>query len=238
MLAAHSPDRPLLWDVSARASLGSCSDVRAWAASTHGVRMLVHDAATCADLAEERYRAMLAARKHDFMFIDFSIPRVGVRRIVIDIFTSVCPITCANFRSLCVGDKGAGAQTGAKLHYVGSPVHRVMHGGFFQAGDIVAGRGDQGESIYGGAFADETFDVRHSVRGMVGMAAGRAHANASQFYVTMRALPHLDTRCVAFGRVISGLGTLSLIDMAETKNQRPVQAIKIVASGVEHSASA
>ena len=45
-----------------------------------------------------------------------------------------------------------------------------------------------------------------------GMAnQGAPHTNGSQFYITLAAAPYLDTRQVAFGRVIEGARTLNLL---------------------------
>lgn len=65
--------------------------------------------------------------------------------------------------------------------------------------DILHGRGDSGESIYGELFEDENFSLSHSTRGMLGMANKGRHTNASQFYVTLQPTPWMDCSYVAFG---------------------------------------
>lgn len=40
------------------------------------------------------------------------------------LFGDIVPKTVANFKSLCVGDKGTG-KSGKPLHYKGSTFHRV-----------------------------------------------------------------------------------------------------------------
>uniref|UniRef100_A0AC11EH29 Peptidylprolyl isomerase like 6 n=1 Tax=Ovis aries TaxID=9940 RepID=A0AC11EH29_SHEEP len=67
--------------------------------------------------------------------------------------------------------------------------------------DIVAGKGDNGESIYGPTFEDENFSVLHNKRGVLGMVNKGRHSNGSQFYITLQAAPYLDKKYVAFGYV-------------------------------------
>lgn len=47
-------------------------------------------------------------------------------RIVFELFTDRCPITCENFRALCTGEKGV-SSTGTVLHYKGSRFHRAVN---------------------------------------------------------------------------------------------------------------
>ena len=54
-------------------------------------------------------------------------------------------------------------------------------------------------------FADEGFFVPHAEPGLLTMASAGVDGNGSQFYVTVEPAPHLDGRCVAFGRVVEGL---------------------------------
>lgn len=67
------------------------------------------------------------------------------------------------------------------------------------------------KSIYGGEFADESFHVKHTEVGLLGMCkrSGLKHTNECQFYVTLGApLNFLDNESVVFGRVISGFECL------------------------------
>lgn len=63
-----------------------------------------------------------------------------------------------------LGKKGRGAH-GKALHYKGTPFHRIVSGFVIQGGDITFGDGRGNDSIYGGAFADENFIVKHSHAG-------------------------------------------------------------------------
>lgn len=53
-------------------------------------------------------------------------------------------------------------------------------------------------------------------------SSGDAHSNNSQFYITLRALPFLDGKRVAFGQVVMGLEVLDLINnvRASPRNKR------------------
>ncbi|PNJ39160.1 PPIL6 isoform 6, partial [Pongo abelii] len=57
---------------------------------------------------------------------------------------------------LCTGKAGF-SQRGIRLHYKNSIFHRIVRNGWIQGGDIVYGKGDDGESIYGPTFEDENF---------------------------------------------------------------------------------
>jgi cyclophilin family peptidyl-prolyl cis-trans isomerase len=58
------------------------------------------------------------------------------------------------------------------------------------------------------------------------MANCGPHTNGSQFLITLRALPSLDSKHVAFGRVVSGLAVLARIDRCPTLNQRPRDPVR------------
>lgn len=77
---------------------------------------------------------------------------------------------------------------------------------YLQCGRVQPDKGKEtGASIYGGEFEDESFHVKHTEIGLLGMCKrnGLKHTNESQFYVTMSApLTFLDNKNVIFGRVI------------------------------------
>ena len=83
-----------------------------------------------------------------------------------------------------------------------------------------------------GDFPDENFSVKHDVPGILSMSGNARHSNNSQFFVTLQALPWLDEKRVAFGRVISGMRVLRKIESCDTKNQRPRDEILIKDCGV------
>ena len=90
-----------------------------------------------------------------------------------------------------------------------------------------------GTSIYGGEFEDESFHVKHTEIGMLGMCkrGGLSNTNECQFYVSMGApLTFLDDSNVIFGRVIMGMRALKLIENMETTNERPSESVKVVSA--------
>ena len=70
-------------------------------------------------------------------------------RLVLELFSDLCPKTCENFRCLCTGEKGKGKRSGKVLHYKGCSFHRIVRGFMMQGGDVVKGDGSSGDSIYG-----------------------------------------------------------------------------------------
>jgi cyclophilin family peptidyl-prolyl cis-trans isomerase len=81
-----------------------------------------------------------------------------------------------------------------------------------------------GFSVYDGEFADESFQVKHTEPGLLGMCKRSSvqHTNECQFYVTLGApLSFMDGQTVIFGRVIEGFRVFKLIEKMDTTNERP-----------------
>ncbi|EOA37532.1 hypothetical protein CARUB_v10011748mg [Capsella rubella] len=145
--------------------------------------------------------------------------------IVIDLYSTKCPLTCKNFLKLC------------KIkYYNGCLFHTVQKDFTAQTGDPT-GTGAGGDSIYkflygeqARFFGDEIhLDLKHSKTGTVAMASGGENLNASQFYFTLRDdLDYLDGKHTVFGEIAEGLDTLTRINEAyvDAKN-RPYKNIRI-----------
>ena len=152
--------------------------------------------------------------------------------VYFELFHDIAPRTCANFLQLC---SGFTRSDGEVLTYQNTEVHRIVKGMFIQMGKIVPSKAPElGSSIYGGAFEDESFQVKHEEIGMLGMSKrnGLSHTNESQFYVSMGApLTFLDNKNVIFGRVIMGMRALKLIEKLECTNEKPNESVKVTQAG-------
>lgn len=147
------------------------------------------------------------AEENIFVFLDLKIDDENAGRVVIELFHTVAPKSCENFRALCTGEKGS-TEDGVKLHYRNSVFHKVVARCLVQGGDIVSGNGSGGVSIYGPTFDDENFDIMHVEEGMVGFANSGPNTNNSQFYITTDSCNHLNGLNVIFGKVRKGLNII------------------------------
>ncbi|KAK7604320.1 hypothetical protein V9T40_004593 [Parthenolecanium corni] len=165
-------------------------------------------------------------------FLDIEIAEMSVGRIVLELYSDICPITCENFRSLCTGEKGLGKMTKKPLHYKGTIFHRVVKDFMIQGGDFSAGNGTGGESVYGGTFDDENFSMKHDKPFVLSMANRGKNTNGSQFFITTQPMPHLDGVHVVFGRVIDGEEVVRNIESIPVNEMsRPIQDVKLVNCG-------
>ncbi|KAJ4833205.1 Peptidyl-prolyl cis-trans isomerase cyp40 [Turnera subulata] len=147
-------------------------------------------------------------------FLDISIGGELEGRIVVELYNDVVPKTAENFRALCTGEKGIGPNTGVPLHYKGCRFHRVIKSFMVQGGDISAGDGTGGESIYGLKFEDENFELKHERKGM--LANSGPNTNGSQFFIATTRTSHLDGKHVVFGKVVKGMGVVRSIEHVTT----------------------
>jgi len=124
---------------------------------------------------------------------------------------------------------------GELIGYAQSEVHRIVKGMFVQMGKIKTKNPEAKASLYNAEFPDESFHIKHTEVGLLGMCKrnGLKHTNESQFYITTGApLTFLDGENVVFGRVISGMAGIRMVEAMETMNERPAETVKICKSGV------
>jgi pre-mRNA-splicing factor SYF2 len=164
------------------------------------------------------------------VFLDVKIGNEPIGRLVIVLFASLVPQTAENFRALCTGEKGISSR-GARLHFKNSPFHRIIPGFMCQGGDITAGDGTGGESIYGETFADENLKVKHTKRGLLSMANAGPNTNSSQFFITFDATPWLDGKHVVFGQVVEGDSVVQAIEAIGSRSGRPSAQVRISECG-------
>jgi len=138
--------------------------------------------------------------------------------IELGLFGDVVPKTVENFKELCIGKRVS--PSGVKLRYKGSKFHRIVTGFMIQGGDFTRGDGKGGESIYGGKFEDENFEIKH-FEGCLSMANGGANSNGSQFFITTAPTKHLDGMHVVFGKVLKNMELVRKIETYGGKYGRP-----------------
>ena len=161
-------------------------------------------------------------------------------RVTVKLYQDKAPLACENFRCLCTGEKGTGRST-KELCYRGSRVHRIVPNFVVQMGDFTKGDGTGGESIYPpnsehgdmwGKFKDETPFLMHARKGLLSMANNGPNKNGSQFFITLKAIPHLDGKHVVFGEVVGGMEIVEKMGQLETdKKQRPLASVTIQGCG-------
>jgi len=102
-----------------------------------------------------------------------------------------------------------------------------------QGGDITAGDGTGGLSIYGPTFADENLGWRPlDSPYLVCMANRGPDTNSSQFFITLDACEHLNGKHTVFGHVVGGKDVVDkLAQVKVDADDKPLQEIHISNSG-------
>ncbi len=147
------------------------------------------------------------------------------KKIKIELYPDVAPITVANFEKLV-----------KEGFYDGLIFHRVIRGFMIQGGcpDGI-GTGGPGYSIKG-EFAKNGVknDLKHT-RGVISMARSMMPDSAgSQFFIMHQDAPHLDGDYAAFGKVIEGMDVVDEIaDTQTSRGDKPVEDQKMVKVTIE-----
>jgi len=169
-------------------------------------------------IGNKQYQAVRESTGRSYCAIAVDMGDGQPETVHFELFDEECPVLAKNFLDL-LQDK----------RFDGHPVHRVKAGAWVQAGDIVNGSGQNSVSAQGDLLRHESFQIPHDRPGLLGMSNHGKDTNGSQFYVTVKDLPFLNGRSVIFGRVISGMRTIMKISKVATKNERPIQDIKLSA---------
>ncbi|KAI3624016.1 cyp8 [Malassezia furfur] len=148
----------------------------------------------------------------------------------LELHVDKAPRTCYNFLELC-----------RRGTYKDTLFHRNIPGFMLQGGDPT-GTGRGGQSIWGKPFEDELVRpgaFRHTARGVLSMANRGPNTNGSQFFVTYRATPHLDTKHTVFGRLVGEPGksasfrTLDALENVPSDDtDRPLREIRVFETNV------
>ena len=175
-------------------------------------------------LGAEEYARLLNASRCKYVRWQVTIGDSPARPVVLQLADSMCPKTVAAFWQLACGN--------GFLHYRGSLFHRVVADGFVEGGLLKTSSGQPANCTHSGeTMLDENYAYRHDRPGVVGLSRSVPSRNGSAFYITLRAMPSLDTKNVAFGRVIEGMDVIRDISRVANKNQRPLVPCKVVRSG-------
>jgi peptidyl-prolyl cis-trans isomerase A (cyclophilin A) len=154
------------------------------------------------------------------------------------LYEAEAPRTVKNFTDLAEGKKEwVDPVTKAKVtrpYYNNLIFHRVIANFMIQGGDP-AGNGSGGP---GYTFPDE-FNVkaRHNKAGILSMANRGPNTNGGQFFITLRATPHLDDLHSVFGEVVQGMDVVTKIGNTKTQNDRPVVPVVIKSVRIERVAA-
>jgi peptidylprolyl isomerase len=180
----------------------------------------------------DKQTAKAKARKNNpVCFFDVSADGAPLGRIEMTLRADVVPKTAENFRALCTGEKGVG-KSGKKLHFKGSPFHRVIPGFMCQGGDFTNENGTGGESIYGAKFADENFKLKHTGPGILSMANAGPGTNGSQFFLCTAETGWLDGKHVVFGSVTKGMDVVKTVESYGSQSGKTSATIRVADCGV------
>jgi len=171
--------------------------------------------------AEAEYLSYLLGTKQKYVLWELTVGEGSPQRMVLELDCQLCPKTVEHFWQLACGS--------GFLQYKGSFIHRVVADGYVEGGLLKTSSGKRTNS--GPMLLDETYAYKHSLPGTIGLSRSVPSRSGSAFYITLRPLASLDTKNVAFGRVVEGLQTLHEISRLPCKNQRPLMSCKVVKSG-------
>ncbi|DAZ99585.1 TPA: hypothetical protein N0F65_001413 [Lagenidium giganteum] len=165
-------------------------------------------------------------------FLDISIGGAQAERVVIELAKDVVPQTTTNFIKLCTDGFKSTLGSGS---YKGSKIHNVSKGTYLVGGDVLHGDGTGGHAALEEGqryFDDENFALQFSEEGVVGMANAGVNKNASQFFIALKPLPHLNGRNVAFGKIVDGKNVLKSIENVYAVKGKPLTDVEITACGL------
>jgi peptidyl-prolyl cis-trans isomerase A (cyclophilin A) len=154
--------------------------------------------------------------------------------VLLELYAEDAPMTVANFVSLAEGTNTKVTDSiQGKKYFDGIRFHRVVNNFIIQGGDPT----ETGRGTAGYRFGDEfTKDVNgkllhiHGDAGMLSMANGGPESNGSQFFITHRAIPHLDGKHTVFGKTVVNslqLNTLKLQIKDSLKRKNSIDSLRM-----------
>ena len=138
--------------------------------------------------------------------------------ITVQLYGEHTPLTVENFTELS-----------KRNYYQGTIFHRVIKGFMIQGGDP-KGDGTGGTSIWNREFEDEihTKLYKFDRPGVLAMANAGPNTNGSQFFITTAPATWLDGKHTIFGKVTKGMDVVKIIENIKTKDDTPLETIKIL----------
>lgn len=126
--------------------------------------------------------------------------------ILLELYAENTPLTVSNFVSLAEGNNPKLPDSlKGKPYYDGIRFHRVVNNFIIQGGDPTeTGRGMPGYR-FGDEFPRDTVGellYKHNDAGILSMANPGPNSNGSQFFITHKPIPHLDSKHAIFGKTI------------------------------------
>ncbi|GAB9471656.1 Gdp-mannose 4,6-dehydratase [Globisporangium polare] len=179
------------------------------------------------------YAVPASATTRPRAFLDVSIGGAQAERIVVELAKDVVPKTVANFVKLC--EEGVVNSKFGSGSYKNSKIHNITKGTYIVGGDFLNGNGTGGHAALEEGkryFDDENFALQFSEEGVIGMANAGSNKNGSQFFISLKALPHLNGRNVAFGKVVEGKSVLKSIEGVYCVKGKPLTAVEITGCGL------
>ena len=154
------------------------------------------------------------------VFFDIKIGENEAKKIEIELFKDVVPITAENFKALCLG-------THEGMTYKGTSLNKVIKSFIIGGGELENCTGKD-KCVYGEYFDDENYIYGHCRRGLLTMDNDGKNTNNSKFLITLKYIPWFDGKHVVFGQIIKGLDVLKEIENLETDNDdKPITKVII-----------
>ena len=148
--------------------------------------------------------------KNPIVFFDIKIGENEAKKIEIELFKDIVPITAENFLALCLG-------THEGMTYKGTSLNKVIKSFVIGGGELENYTGKE-KCVYGQYFDDENYIYGHCRRGLLTMDNDGKNTNNSKFLITLKYIPWFDGKHVVFGQIIKGLDVLKEIENLETDN--------------------
>ena len=162
---------------------------------------------------------------------DIMILKLKDGDVIIELFNDIAPNHVKRFKKLAQEKK-----------YDGVIFHRVIDGFMAQTGDVEYGNtnsenyNERKVGTGGSDYSDlkaEFSDLPHE-RGTLSMARSNDPNSAnSQFFICLKAVPHLDRQYTVFGKVIKGMEFVDLIKKGEGSNGQVSDPDKIISLSIK-----